>query len=304
MPERQIVTLDGVEIELSRLDKPFWPEEGLTKAHLIAYYLEVAPYLLPHLKDRPLSLRRYPEGARDRGFFQKQAPDFVPPWVRRVPIAAEQRLIDFIVCDDLPTLVWLANLGCIDQNPWASRVPRLDQPDYVIFDLDPFPPAGLKESIRVALRLRELLDELGLVGYPKLSGATGFHVYLPIAEGYDFGIVRRFAGIIGRHLRQRAPELITMEWPVARRSGRVFFDHLMNTRGKTVASAYSVRPFPGAPVSAPLSWNEVHEELDPRAFSLHSMPGRLAGIGDLFAPVLGHGQHLEDAVQRLQAVVG
>lgn len=293
------VRVGAHELALTHLDKPYWPDDGITKAELLAYYQQVAPFLLPHLADRPLSLRRYPEGMKDEGFFQKQAPAFTPDWVRRVPVRTGRRTIDFVVCDDRATLAWLVNLGCIDQNPWLSRASHLEEPDYVLFDLDPFAPAGLREAIQVGLMLKELLDELGLCGYPKLSGATGFHVYVPIRRGYPFGLARLFAGHVGRLLMARAPELITMEWAISRRAGRVFFDHAMNARGKTVASAYSARPFPHAPVSTPLGWHEVHPGLEPSDFTIRTVMARLERVGDLFRPVLAHPQGLEGPVRRL-----
>lgn len=294
-----LVRVGSRELQLSHLDKLYWPDDGITKAELLAYYQRVGPTMLPHLEDRPLSMRRYPDGIRAEGFFQKQAPDFTPPWVRQVPIRTDRRTIDFVLCADLATLAWLVNLGCIDQNPWHSRVPHLQEPDYVLFDLDPFAPAGLAEALEVGLMLKDLLDELGLTGYPKLSGATGFHVYVPIRRGYTYGLVRLFAGQVGRRLMERAGHLITMEWAVSRRTGKVFFDHNMNTQGKTIASVYSARPFPGATVSTPLGWHEVHPGLDPRDYTIRTIFKRLERWGDLFSPVLSHKQALEPAIQRL-----
>lgn len=288
-------------LDLTNLDKLYWPEDGITKGDLLAFYHRVAPYLLPHLKDRPLSLRRYPDGIHGQSFFQKQAPSHTPDWVRIEPVQTEHRVIEFILCEDAATLLWLANLGCIDQNPWHSRVPTLDQPDYILFDLDPFEPAGLAQAIEVGLILKETLDAIGLRSYPKLSGATGFHVYVPIRPGYNYRAVRMFAEVVGRRLLARHPRLVTMEWSIPKRTGKVFFDHGMNGVGKTVASVYSVRPFPEAPVSVPLRWDEVHTGLSPQDFTITSMPERLGRVGDLFAPVLKGAQALEPAIATLTA---
>lgn len=297
------IRIDGRELILSNLEKPYWPHDGITKGELLAYYRRVAPYLLSHLRDRPLSLRRYPDGAGGEGFFQKQAPPHTPSWIQRVSIPTETRTIEFLLCQDLPSLLWMVNLGCIDQNPWHSRVPRYDEPDYVLIDLDPFPPAGLRQAIQVGLMVKEVLDLLGLRGYPKLSGATGFHVYIPIRSGYSFAAVRQFAGVVGRHLLAHNSRLVTMEWAIPRRAGKVFFDHNMNARGKTVASVYSSRPAPGAPVSVPLRWDEVHVALDPATFTIRTIFDRLQAMGDLFAPVLRDRQALEPAIGRLSELL-
>lgn len=295
--ERWSVELDGVEVSLSHLDKVLWPDEGITKGDLVAYYLSIAPRLLPHLADRPLTLKRMPGGVGEEYFYQRDAPDHTPGWVPRCTVESEDSDPDeMIVAGSAAALAFTVNLGALEMHPLHARCGRSD-PDYLVVDLDPFEPAGFEDALVVARHIRVVLDHLGLEGFPKTSGATGVHVYVPLAAGHTFEETRGVAEAIGRTVTEADPERVTMEWPVSRRSGKVFVDHLMNRRGASLASVYSVRPRPGAPVSTPLSWDEVESgEVRPEDFTIETIFSR---PGDPFAPVLTGVQTLHDAVERL-----
>ena len=291
-------------LRLSNLDKPFWPEEGITKGDLLAYYRDVAEALVPHLRKRPFTMKRYPDGWQGKSFFQKQAPSHMPDWIDRAPFPAstregEKRVIDYALIDDELALLWAVNMGCIDMHAWASRADRADRPDWVMFDLDPSEGSGFEEVIEVARLVRQALDVLELESVPKTSGSRGIHVLVPIARRHDFAEVREFAGIVAGALARAHPGLVTTEWTKAKRKG-VLVDANQNGPGKTTASVYSVRPRAGAPVSTPLRWDEVREGLDPMAFTMDAVLDRVAREGDLFARVLAGGQSLGAALRVLR----
>jgi bifunctional non-homologous end joining protein LigD len=294
------------ELKLSNLDKPFWPEEGITKGDLIDYYRAVAPVLVAHLRDRPFTMRRYPDGAYGKAFFQKDAPSHMPDWIGtfRVEVssrgsARQRRWIEAPLVNDEATLLWMANMGCIDMNAWYSRVDRPDRPDWVLFDLDPSADAGFRETVEVALLVKEALDALGLASYPKTSGADGMHVLVPLERRHSYDETREFAEIVAGALARRHRGLVTTEWSKARRRG-VLVDANQNGAGKTIASVYSVRPRPGAPVSTPLRWDEIGETLDPAAFTMDAVLERVRRHGDLFAGVLTTRQRLASALRSLR----
>ena len=291
------------KVKLSNLDKIFWPEEGITKGDLIDYYRGVAEVLVPHLKARPFTMRRYPDGAFGKAFFQKDAPKGMPEWIPRFHVQVstrerppKKRWIDAPLVNDEDALTWMANMGCIDMHAWASRVDRPDRPDWVMFDLDPSDGATFEDVVRVALLVRDALDVLGLDSLPKTSGSRGIHVLVPIARRHGFGEVREFAGIVAGALARAHPGLVTTEWTKAKRQG-VLVDANQNGPGKTTAAAYSVRPRAGAPVSTPLRWEEVEVGLDPLAFAMDVVLDRVARDGDLFARVLEGGQSLSAALR-------
>jgi bifunctional non-homologous end joining protein LigD len=291
-------------LELSNLDKPFWPDEGITKGDLLAYYRDVAPVLVPHLRERPFTMKRYPDGWQGKHFFQKQAPKHMPAWIRRAPFPAstrsgETRTIEYAVLDDELALLWAVNMGCIDLHAWASRVDRPERPDWVLFDLDPADGAGFGEVVEVALLVREALDLLGLEGFPKTSGSKGIHVLAPIARRHTYEETRELAGIVAGALARAHPGLVTTEWARSKRRG-VLVDANQNGPGRTTAMVYSVRPRAGAPVSTPLAWDEVVPSLDPAAFTMEAVLDRVARHGDLFAPVLERRQSLTKALARLR----
>jgi len=292
------------ELRLSNLDKPFWPEEGITKGDLIAYYRDIAEVLVPHLRGRPFTMKRYPDGWQGKHFFQKQSPSHMPAWIERMPLPAstregEKKVIDYALVNDELALLWMANMGCIDLHTWASRVDRPERPDWVMFDLDPSEGAGFEEVVDVARLVKQTLDLLELESFPKTSGSRGIHVQVPIARRHSFAIVREFAGIVAGALARARPKLVTTEWAKEKRRG-VLVDANQNGPGKTNAAVYSVRPRSGAPVSTPLRWEEVASGLDPSTFTMDVVLDRVARDGDLFAGVLGGKQSLTRALRALR----
>jgi bifunctional non-homologous end joining protein LigD len=293
-------------LRLSNLDKPFWPDEGITKGDLLAFYRDVAPVLLPHLRDRPFTMRRYPDGAFGKAFFQKDKPRGMPEWIPTASIEVttrdtprQRRRIDAPLVNDELALLWMVNMGCIDLNTWYSRVPKLERPDFVLFDLDPSPDVGFRETVQVALLVKEALDALGLESFPKTSGSDGMHVLVPLARRHTYDDTRQFAEIIAGALAATNRGLVTTEWTKSKRKG-VLIDANQNGEGKTIASVYSVRPKEGAPVSTPLRWDEVTESLDPGTFTMDLVRKRVAEHGDLYAGVLQSKQSLSAALRTLQ----
>jgi bifunctional non-homologous end joining protein LigD len=287
-------------VRLSNVDKPFFPADGYTKGDLIQYYSSVAPVLLPHLAGRPISMSRYPDGIEGPSFYEKRAPGHQPDWMRTVPVPSDSQggSIDFLLADSREALMWFANMGCVEVHPFHSRSEQLDRPDYAIFDFDPSEGSEWGQVVAAAKLLEIALRQLGLVGYPKLSGSRGLHVYVPLEPNHDYARVRRFVGEVGAYLAAANPDDITMEWDKPKRKGRVFVDHNRNASGQTVASAYSVRPRPGAPVAAPLSWDEVGK-VSNGDITVVNLWDRLQRFGDLFAPVVSGGQTLDSAEKAL-----
>jgi bifunctional non-homologous end joining protein LigD len=292
------------EVKLSSPDRVLFPDDGITKSDLFVYYDAIAPAILPHLRDRPFTMKRFREGIAGEGFFQKQAPKGMPSWIptRRFtthPREGGSREVDFPLVDSREALLWMVQMHCIDLNTWYSRVDRPDRPDYVVFDLDPpEEPDSFAQAIEVAHLLRELLDEVELPGYVKTSGADGIHVLAPIQRRASFDETYAFAEAASRLLEERHPGLVTTEWLKRKRTG-VLADHRQNGWGKTIASVYSVRPKPGAPVSTPLRWEELTPDVRPQAFTRDVVLDRVAGLGDLFAPVLEEARPLGAAARRL-----
>jgi bifunctional non-homologous end joining protein LigD len=294
----------GRELRFSNLDKPFWPEEGITKGDLIAYYRDVAEVLVPHLRGRPFTMKRYPDGWQGKFFFQKQAPSHMPDWIPRTSQPAstregEQKIIDYAVVNDELALLWMANMGCIDLHAWSSRIDKPDRPDWVMFDLDPSEGATFDDVVAVARLVKETLELLELESCPKTSGSRGIHVLVPVARRHSFSQAREFASIVGSALERAHPGLVTTEWSKAKRKG-VLVDANQNRPGATNAIVYSVRPRAGAPVSTPLRWEEVEPGIDPAGFTMEAVLDRVAKHGDLFAPVLEGKQSLTAALKTLR----
>jgi bifunctional non-homologous end joining protein LigD len=292
------------ELRLSNLDKPFWPEEGIAKGDLLAYYRDVAAVLVPHLRARPFTMKRYPDGWQGKHFFQKQSPSHMPDWIQRVPFPAstrdgEQKIIEYALVDDELALLWMVNMGCIDMHVWSSRADKPERPDWVMFDLDPSEGATFADVVEVARLVKQTLDLLELESFPKTSGSRGIHVLVPIARRHTFGDARDFASIVAGALARAHPGLVTTEWSRAKRKG-VLVDANQNRQGATNASVYSVRPRAGAPVSTPLRWEEVVEGLDLAAFTMDAVLDRVARDGDLFAGVLRGKQSLTRALKALR----
>jgi bifunctional non-homologous end joining protein LigD len=297
----EIVEVDRQRLKFTNLNKVFYPKEGYTKRDLINYYHAVAPLLVPHLKDRPLSLKRYPNGIDGDYFFQKNAALGTPEWLRREAIDSEHRgePINFVLAEDEASLLYLANLGCIDQNPWMSRVGSLDRPDFMLIDLDPV-KCTYDRIVDAALLVRRILDQLGLQGFPKTTGGDGLHIYVPLEPVYTYAQVRSLAEIVARLATAERPDLFTTPRSVEKREkGKVYFDYLQISEGKTISAPYVLRAFPGAPVATPLKWSEVTPALSPEQFNLSNAVERFRRVGDLFAPVLSTPQHLEGALEKL-----
>jgi bifunctional non-homologous end joining protein LigD len=302
-PDR--VTKGSRELKLSNLDKVFFPKEGITKGDLIEYYRAIAPVLVPHLEHRPFTMVRYPNGIEDKFFFQKDAPSHLPEWIDtfRAQVSTREsprrkKSVNFPLVNDELALLWMVNMGCIDMNAWYSRVDKPDRPDFVLFDLDPSPDVGFAETVQVALLVKEALDAFGLVGFPKTSSAEGMHVLVPVERRYTYDDTRQFAEIVAGAIARTNRGLATTEWTKAKRRG-VLIDANQNGEGKTIASVYSVRPRPGAPVSTPLRWDEVNEKLDPLSFTMDVVRERVSKHGDLFEGVLKKKQRLTDALKAL-----
>jgi bifunctional non-homologous end joining protein LigD len=279
---------NGREVRLTNLDKLFWHDERITKGDLIQYYADVAPVLLPHIRDRAMVMKRYPHGAAGAFFFMKRAPEPRPAWIRTCSIDhGSQSIIHFPVIDDLPSLLWVINLGCIDLNQWYATCDDVDRPDYVHFDLDPGPGATWEQVLESGLIVKEALDTLEMPSLVKTTGSRGLHVYVPIVRGPVQKDVWTFAKALAVELAARNPAVMTSEYKVAKRpKGRVLVDYNQNAWGRTLASIYSVRPRPRAPVSTPVSWKELEEGVEIEAFRLDNLRARLAKTGDLWKPLL------------------
>ena len=293
-------------LKLSNLDKEFWPAEGITKGDLLEYYRAVAPVLLPHLRDRPFTMRRYPDGITGKAFFQKDAPSHMPDWIptARVLVSTREspprkKWIKAPLVNDELALLWMVNMACIDMNTWYSRIDKPDRPDFVLFDLDPAEDAGFPETIEVALLLKQALDALGLTSFPKTSGADGMHVLVPVERRHTYEETREFAEIVAGALARAHRGLVTTEWVRAKRRG-VLIDTNQNGEGKTIASVYSVRPKPGGPVSTALRWDEVTEKLNPSIYTTDVVLDRVRRYGDLYEGVLTTKQRLADALRSLR----
>ncbi len=280
---------------ISSPDKVYWPDEGYTKADLLNYYDSVSKYILPYLKGRPQSLNRFPDGITGKSFYQKDAPGHIPDWIETVPVHAEStnEMIDYILVNEKRSLLYLANLGCIEMNPWSSHLPQLEYPDYLVMDIDPSDQNDFDDVIEVSLALKDILDEFQIQGYPKTSGSTGMHIFIPMGGKYDYDLVKTFAQLLAQKTIELLPDLTTITRSLSKRDkNKIYVDYLQNRKGQTVASAYSVRPKPGATVSMPLTWEEVKPGLSPREFTIENALARLEEKGDLFAPVLRKGVNL------------
>jgi bifunctional non-homologous end joining protein LigD len=294
------------DVQLTNLRKPFWPELGLAKGDLLQYYANVADVLVPHLAGRAMVMKRYPNGAAGEWFFMKRAPEPRPPWIQTCSIThGSGNVIAFPIVQDVASLLWLVNLGCIDLNPWYARCDDVDRPDYLHFDLDPVPPATFDAVRATALVVRDALAALDMRSYVKTTGSKGIHVYVPIVRGPLQKQVWAFAKQLAFLLAGHHPELMTAEYRIAKRPvGRVLVDYNQNAWGRTLASVYSPRPRPRATVSAPLAWAELEAGATIDDFRIDNMPARIADVGDLWAPVsedsgrLDHGANIAPPSRR------
>lgn len=294
------VSIEGRSFDLSRLDKVLWPQDGYTKGELINYYVEVAPYIIPHLQGRPMVFTRYPDGIDKQSFYQKNAPSSLPQWIKTYPYYSPDsgRDINFILVEESAALAWLANQACIEMHPWLSCASLVDYPDFIVFDLDPSPGNSFEQVKTIVFLTRQVLNELGLRCYIKTSGSQGLHVYLPVENKYSYEKVRDFARTVAEIICTMQPDIATVERTVRKRGAKIYVDYMQNVKGKTLCSVYSVRPRPGATVSAPLYWDEVNS-IKPSDFTIKTILPRLQKLGELFAPVLTDRQSLDAAFSQL-----
>ena len=293
------------EVSLTNLDKVFWPKEKITTGDLIEYHRRIAPWILPYLRDRPLVLTRYPDGVEGKSFFQKDAPQWAPSWVRTERMWSEHanREIHYFVCDELEQLLYVINMGTIPLHVWSSRVATLQHPDWCILDLDP-KGAPLEHVVRVAREIRRLCTSIELPTYVKTSGSTGVHVLLPLGRQLTFSQSRQLAGVLARTVVERLPEIATVARRVSSRQGRVYVDYLQNGHGQLLVAPFCVRPLAGAPVSMPLRWREVTRRLTRGRYTIHNAAARRRRLGgDPLLPLLGETPDLMEALERLQSRV-
>ncbi|CAN5396098.1 non-homologous end-joining DNA ligase [soil metagenome] len=288
-------TIDGREVSLTHLDRVLWPDEGITKLDVIEYYRAIAPVMLPHLKDRPVTLRLFHEGISGPGIYRREAPKFAPDWLRRThyTTVTDAHTIELPLIDDSAGLIWFANTGVIEFHLWSSHLPELDEPDRVVLDLDPGEEADFAMVLDAALVVRAKLDSLGLAGFPKTSGGRGLHIYLSLAPGYEFETVREWVEELAVRLATDHPGLIAPAHGSTHTGKLVTIDHAQNSIGRNTAAPYTIRARAGAPVSTPLTWDEVRKKkLRPEDFTISNVAKRVDRVGDLFAPVLGKSEPL------------
>jgi bifunctional non-homologous end joining protein LigD len=295
------VKIGKVTLHLTNQNKLYWQKEGITKGDLINYYDNISPFILPYLKDRPQSMHRFPNGINAPSFYQKDVdPEKIPSWLKSESIfsSSNNENIDYLICNDKATLLYMANLGCIEINPWSSRISKPDNPDWLVIDLDP-EAIIFKEVVKTALEVRKVFDTLEIGSYCKTSGATGLHIFVPLAAKYNYEIVRKFGSVITEMVNQRLPNITSVLRSPSKRHNRVYLDFLQNSKGQTLAAPYSVRPKPGATVSTPLEWNEVNPKLDPSALTMKTILNRLDKKGDLWKPILKTGANIERALKKM-----
>ncbi|HEY0680155.1 MAG TPA: DNA ligase D [Chitinophagaceae bacterium] len=298
--ETQVRNIGGHELKFTNLSKIYWPKEKVTKRDMLNYYYQVAPYMLPYLKDRPQTLNRFPHGIEGESFYQKDVKGKVPGWMSTFPYhsEADERDKEFLVCSDEASLLYIASLGCIEINPWSSRSQKPDHPDWCIIDLDP-DKNPFEQVIKTAQVTKDVLDSFGIPGYCKTSGSTGLHIYIPLGAKYTYEDSKEFGRAIVRLVHAELPGFTSIERLTEKRKGKIYLDFLQNRPQATVASVYSLRPKPGAPVSAPLHWDEVKEGLRIVDFNIFNMIARLKETGDIFKPVLGKGIDLKKIMKKL-----
>lgn len=292
---------DTDKVEISNPDKIFWPKEGYTKGDVIAYYDEMANYVLPYVIDRPQSMRRTPDGITKEGFFQKDVAGKVPDWTKtkKIKSSSTGETIEYLLCQDKDTLIYMANLGCIEINPWSSRVGSINNPDYIIFDLDPN-EASIKDLVTTAKKVKEILDSLNIKGYLKTSGGKGLHVFIPIQPKYTYDQSRDFSHIISQAVNTALPKITSLERSPAKRKGKVYLDFLQNGKGKTMACAYSLRPRDGATASTPLEWDELTDTFNLKDYNIKTLPERVKEKGDLWKDFFKDAMDLKAVLDKLK----
>ncbi|MBA3901181.1 MAG: DNA ligase, partial [Bacteroidetes bacterium] len=298
------IKVNGNTLQLTNLNKVFWPEEGYTKGDLIEYYQKIAKYILPYLKDRPESMNRHPNGIDGENFFQKNINYVLPEWVKTFEVPSGSKgSINYLVCQNKATLMYMANLGCIEINPWSSRINSLDYPDYLIIDLDPL-NVDFEVVIEAALMVKEVLDQAKIPGFPKTSGSKGMHILVPLGAKYTYEECKQFAHIIVKAVQKRLPKTTSLERSPKKRPNKLYLDYLQNNHGQTIAVAYCVRPRKGATISTPLEWSEVKKGLHPSQFTMKNIFERLEQKGDLMKGLLKHkGIDMEKALESLAGLI-
>ena len=295
--------IGGISVPISNLDKIYWPDSGLMKYDLIDYYLKISEYILPFLKDRPENLHRYPNGIKGESFYQKDTTGIFPHWLETVRVFSEHNAkeIEYVMCQNEASLIYMANLGCIELNPWNSRKQQLLHPDYTVIDIDPSEKSTFEEVIEVAQVAKTILDKAKIEGYPKTSGSTGIHIYIPLGAKYSYDEAKDFTNILCYFIKDKLPDTTTMERNVKKRNGKIYLDFLQNRKGQTLAAPYCARPKKGATVSAPLEWNEVKNGLSIQDFHIKNMPERIKSKPKLFLPVLEKGIDISKAIENLSS---
>jgi bifunctional non-homologous end joining protein LigD len=291
------------KVPVSNPGKIYFPEKKITKGDVIAYYNDIAPYMLPHLKNRPMSLKRNPNGIHGEAFFHKNAGDAAPSWVKTFETWSDssERMIEYVLCNDAATLVYLANLGCIEMNPWNSTFNKPDHPTWIVMDLDPSDGNTFEQVIETAQAVKEVCDKSKITAYCKTSGASGLHIYIPLGGKYDYDIAKSFAELMAIAVHELVPSFTSLERNLKKRGEKIYVDFLQNRRGQTLAAAYSLRPVEAASVSAPLQWTEVKSGLHPSQFDIHNILPRVQKLGDLFANVLTEKNDIKKAITTLHA---
>jgi bifunctional non-homologous end joining protein LigD len=295
--DHQLIDINNHQLDFMHLSKVYWPGENITKGDMLEYYYQIADFILPYLKGRPQSLNRFPDGIQGMSFYQKDVAGKAPDWISNFAYTTHEGLIrSYILGDGIETLLYMASLGCIEINPWFSSATSPDFPDYCVIDLDPDANNSFAQVIHVALIAKEILDELSIQGYCKTSGSTGIHIYIPLGAKYTYEQSKAFIKMVLDQVHVRLPEFTSMERSLKKREGKLYLDYLQNHASATVASPYSLRPKPGAPVSTPLDWKELRPGLSMYDFNIKTIFERLNRVGDLFSGVLGPGIDLEKAM--------
>jgi bifunctional non-homologous end joining protein LigD len=297
--ETQVRKISKHELKFTNLNKVFWPKEKITKRDMLNYYYQVAPFIIPYLKDRPQSMNRFPNGITGKSFYQKDVTGKVPGWIKTHPYRSEGIKKNFLVCNDEATLLYMASLGCIELNPWSSRIQKPGNPDWCIIDLDP-DKQSFDQVIETALVTRQVLLAAGIEGYCKTSGSTGLHIYIPLGTKYSYEASKEFGRLIAQLVNDQLPKFTSIERMISNRRGKLYIDFLQNRPGATLASAYSLRPKPGATVSMPLEWDEVKKGMKMTDFNIHNAIERIKDRGDIFKPVLGKGIDMKKAIKKIQ----
>lgn len=293
-----------VKLHLTNQNKVYFPKDGVTKGDIVQYYNGVADYILPYLKNRPQSMNRFPNGINGPGFYQKDVDvEKIPSWLKTKSVYSKSNNadIDYLICNDKATLLYMANLGCIEINPWNSTIKKPEYPDWVVIDIDPGKENDFEAVVETALTVKAIMDELETDCYCKTSGATGLHVYIPLGAKYHYDTVKIFAELIAHEVQSRLPRTTTTQRTIKKRNGKIYIDFLQNRAGQTLAAPYSVRPKNGATVSTPLQWDEVNPQLSPSQFTIHNLLQRLEKKGDLWQPVLGKGANLLKIIKHIES---